>query len=158
MNAASNSSTGTSTRSQCPRGHGTITGELYVALRPFGWPSLEPRLIIEAIGSFDPSTPIPDFAFYRDGPPAPDEWANRPPHIAAEVLSPGQSRRDMRAKVDLYVSFGVESVWVIDPAARTVEAYEGGSRRVFAEGETITSIAVPGLRLPVVTLIERVRP
>jgi len=130
-------------------GHGTIAGELYVACRPFGYGSVEPRAIIPATGSLDASSPIPDFSFYVEGPPAVDEWMRNPPEIVAEILSPGQSRRDMRAKVDLYISFGVPTVWVFDPDRKTVDVYEEGERQVLEESGELRPRAVPGLAISI---------
>jgi Uma2 family endonuclease len=46
------------------------------------------------------------------------------PHWIAEVLSPGTARLDRGRKADLYASFGVEHLWLVDPEARHVEAFE----------------------------------
>ena len=137
-------------------GHGTLAVELGAALREHGFVAAEPRAVIRAVASFDASSPIPDVAFYREDPPSPKEWMARPPTIAAEILAPGQSRRDMRPKLALYLAFGIESVWVVDPAARAVEVYEGDGRRVLEEGQTLTTEAIPGFELSVAKLFERV--
>jgi Uma2 family endonuclease len=137
-------------------GHGTLAMDLGFALRDHGFVAAEPRAVIGQVGSFDASSPIPDVAFYRENPPPPNEWMRRPPTVAAEILSPGQSRRDMRPKVALYLAFGVESVWVVDPAGRAIEVYEGDGRRVLEEGQTLTTEAIPGFELGVAKLFERV--
>jgi Uma2 family endonuclease len=62
----------------------------------------------------------------------------------------------MRPKIDLYLAFGVESVWVVDPAGRAIEVYEGDGRRVLEEGHTLTTDAIPGFELSVAKLFERV--
>jgi Uma2 family endonuclease len=137
-------------------GHGTLAGQLFMALDPFGHAAVEPRAVIGAVASFDASSPIPDVAFYRQDPPSPSEWMTRPPTVAAEILSPGQSRRDMRPKVALYLAFGVDSVWIVDPVAREVEVYEGDGRRVLTNQHTLTTDAIPGFELSVAKLFERV--
>jgi Uma2 family endonuclease len=136
-------------------GHGRTAFLVAQALDPFGYVAVEPRAVIPAAGSFDASSPIPDVAFYREAPPAGDEWMRHPPHVAVEILSPGQSRRDMRAKIDLYLAFGVESVWLVDPDGRSVEVYEGGSRRILDDSDTLTTAAVPGLALALGGLFDR---
>jgi Uma2 family endonuclease len=136
-------------------GHATLAGELYLSLRPFGFAGVEPRAVIGPTAAFDPSSLIPDVAFYRTAPPGRDEWMTRPPHVAVEILSPGQARRDLRAKIDLLVAFGVESVWLVDPSSRSVEVYEGGGRRILGEDDTLASSAVPGLAINLRELFDR---
>jgi Uma2 family endonuclease len=136
-------------------GHSTIQGELYHLLRPFGYGGVEPRAIIPASGNFDASSPVPDFAFFLDQPPPGNDWMRQPPLIAAEVLSPGQSRREMHAKVALYQEFGVRSVWVFDPERREVEVYEDGGRRILADSDTLTTPYVPGLAIDLGALFDR---
>src|SRR5271166_6906743 len=41
-----------------------------------------------------------------------------PPLILIEVLSKDDSLRSMRERVDDYLNFGVQHVWIIDPATR----------------------------------------
>jgi len=122
--------------------HGRIAIVIGAALN-----SAEPRAMIPATGDFDESTPLPDVAFYRDSPPGKGEWMTRPPHVAIEILSPGQSRREMRTKIALYAAFGVESVWIVDPESELVEVYEGGSRRIVSGDETLASPSVPGFAM-----------
>ncbi len=42
------------------------------------------------------------------------------PDLVVEVLSPNDTWRDMRAKLDEYFAIGVLRVWVVDPAQRAV--------------------------------------
>jgi Uma2 family endonuclease len=128
--------------------HARIAGMLITALNQVGTAGAEARAIIPASATVDASAPLPDVAFYRSDPPADDEWMTRPPHVAVEILSPGQSRRDLRAKVDAYVAFGVESVWTVDPATRTVDVHEQGERRTIAEDGILESAAAPGFAMP----------
>jgi Uma2 family endonuclease len=134
--------------------HGRYALRLGAALDTVGVASVEPRAIIPASASFDASSPLPDVAFYRENPPAGGEWMTRPPNVAIEIMSPGQTRRDMRTKVELYLSFGVESVWIVDPRTRSVEVYEAGVRRVLAEADTISSRAAPGFAMAVSDLFQ----
>jgi Uma2 family endonuclease len=55
----------------------------------------------------DPDTPMPD-------------WV---PNLAIEVISPGNTRGEMTRKLRDYFEAGVELVWYIDPAKRTVRVY-----------------------------------
>ena len=47
----------------------------------------------------------------------------------------------MRAKVDVYLAFGVPVVWVFDPERETVDAYDEGSRRILS-GENVLTASV----------------
>ena len=46
-----------------------------------------------------------------------------PPLLCIEILSPGDSALELRAKIDEYLEFGVPYVWVIDPVACAGEVY-----------------------------------
>lgn len=54
---------------------------------------------------------------------------NGSPDLVVEILSPGNSRREMRDKFEIYEEAGVLEYWVIDPERRTV------SRHVLENGK-----------------------
>jgi len=138
-------------------GHGRIALIIGRLLDEHGYASVEPRAIIPQQGNRNPSSPLPDVAFYRDEPPAEDEWMTRPPNVAVEIVSPGQSHAEMRAKVDVYLAFGVESVWVIDAGQSLVDVYEPESRRTLSGADRLASPAVPGFALSVDDLFAMLR-
>ncbi len=45
------------------------------------------------------------------------------PDLAVEVVSPGDSAREVREKVDDWMRAGVRLLWAIDPATRSVTVY-----------------------------------
>jgi Uma2 family endonuclease len=45
------------------------------------------------------------------------------PSLAVEVTSPSTHQRDRNAKRELYARHGVPHVWIVDPEARTIDAY-----------------------------------
>ncbi len=52
-----------------------------------------------------------------------------PPTLVAEILSPTTTLIDRSTKQQLYARYGVPYYWIVDPEARTIEAYglrEGG--------------------------------
>jgi Uma2 family endonuclease len=129
--------------------HGDLAFEICRILKEHGRATVEIRVVIPARGSRGDSALIPDVAYVRrEGPPIRGRLA-APPHVAVEVLSPGQSRTEMRAKVDTYLAFGVESVWVVDWDRRAIDVYEGGARRTLTEEDTLDSPSVPGLTVHV---------
>ncbi len=136
-------------------GHARQAGQLVAELNRFGFAGVEARAIIPAAGDLEASAPLPDVAFYRHNPPADDEWMSRPPHVAIEILSLGQSRTEMRTKVEVYLRFGVESVWVVDPERHLVDVYEAGARRTLSGDDILQSPAAPGFALRVADLLSR---
>lgn len=127
--------------------HGRAAGNLFRLTFHLGSGAVEPRAMIPAQATQTASSPVPDFAFYAAGPPASRRWMVDPPTVVAEVLSPGQTHRAMQRKVDLYLSFGVQSVWVIDLDGETFEVFEGETRRLWRVTETLRTACVPDLEI-----------
>jgi Uma2 family endonuclease len=75
------------------------------------------------------------------------------PHIAPdlviEVLSKGNTKREMAKKLGEYFGAGVKVVWMVDPRKRTVRVYTAIDQSVlFTEGQTLDGGAVlPGFVL-----------
>ncbi len=46
------------------------------------------------------------------------------PTLAVEVISPSTTGIDRRRKLQLYARYGVSYYWIVDPPARTIEAYQ----------------------------------
>ncbi|HEY7647608.1 MAG TPA: Uma2 family endonuclease [Methylomirabilota bacterium] len=75
------------------------------------------------------------------------------PDLIIEILSPGTARRDRVAKLNAYARRGVPHYWLVDPVARTLEAFElseGSYRLVAAVGgdEVYRPGLFPALVLP----------
>jgi len=136
-------------------GHSRIALRIGAMFDAIGHAGVEPRAVIRERADRAGSSLIPDVAFYRSEPPGDDEWMSRPPDIAVEVLSPGQSRAAMRAKVDTYLAFGVGSVWVVDLERETVDIYEESQRRTLSGADAIESRFAPGFRATVAELLAR---
>jgi Uma2 family endonuclease len=69
---------------------------------------------------------VPDLAGWRRErmPAFPDApWTELAPDWACEVLSPGTRQLDLTDKRRLYAEAGVAHLWLVDPAARTLEAF-----------------------------------
>jgi Uma2 family endonuclease len=73
------------------------------------------------------------------------------PDLAVEVLSPGNTRREIAAKVRDYLAAGARAVWVVDPRRRTVAVHlPEGEPATLSDDQTLDGGAVlPGFRLPV---------
>jgi Uma2 family endonuclease len=70
---------------------------------------------------------VPDLAGWRREtlPALPDEASfTLEPDWACEVLSPGTSRTDRTKKLPIYARARIPHLWLVDPLAETLEAYE----------------------------------
>lgn len=76
------------------------------------------------------------------------------PDLAVEVLSPGDDRGAALRKVEDYLAAGCRTVWLIEPAARTVTAHRPGTEpETLGEGQVLHGDpTLPGFRLPVADL------
>ncbi len=92
-------------------------------------------------GRTAPREPIPDLA----------------PDLAVEVLSKGNTRREMERKLAEYFEAGARLVWYIDPAARSARAYT--SPHDFVEVNEADSLdggdVLPGFRLSLAAVFSR---
>jgi Uma2 family endonuclease len=81
-----------------------------------------------------PTEPIPDVA----------------PDLAVEVLSTGNTAREMARKRQDYFAAGVQVVWQVDPRTRTVEVFTSPEQStVLHEAQTLEGGTVlPGFTLP----------
>jgi len=71
------------------------------------------------------------------------------PDLAIEVLSPSNTPQEMSRKLHDYFAAGVQLVWYVDPAARTVEVFTAANQSlVLREDQTLTGEPVlPGFSL-----------
>ena len=65
----------------------------------------------------------PDVSVFCDESKLDDRGARGAPDIAAEVLSPNTSVKDLREKLLLYERVGVREYWIVDPANRIMWVY-----------------------------------
>lgn len=75
------------------------------------------------------------------------------PDLVVEILSPGNSIREMKIKKELYAESGVREYWIVDPTSETVtrfHALEDGSFShpfIFVSDETMPSVIFPEFNL-----------
>ncbi len=75
------------------------------------------------------------------------------PDIVVEILSPGNSKKEIRLKHELYEEAGVKEYWIVNPVEENIVVFilneEGklSGLKMYASGDTIESIAVPGLNI-----------
>ncbi|HEY3830441.1 MAG TPA: Uma2 family endonuclease [Solirubrobacteraceae bacterium] len=104
----------------------------------------------------DPDTVrAPDAAFvtcaHADAVGRTEKYWPRAPDFAIEVVSPGDSFRDVEAKALAWLGAGTAAVLVLDPARRSATVYRpSGDVRIHGEGDELDlSDAVPGWRVAV---------
>ncbi|MBI3896371.1 MAG: Uma2 family endonuclease [Acidobacteria bacterium] len=94
----------------------------------------------------------PDVAFVpRDRLPmegVPKKFADFPPELAVEVLSPEDTASEMVRKVEEYLAGGVRLVWVVDPGTKTVTVYYSlqDAKILTADQELDGGNVLPGFR------------
>lgn len=84
------------------------------------------------------------------------------PDLVVEVLSPGNTPREMAIKLREYAKAGVKLVWYVDPERKEVDVYPKGNprrKKTVGVGGAIDGGAVlPGLSLPVAKIFEKRAP
>ena len=132
--------------------HSRIEGNLYFALRSY----LERNPIGEVVGAdilfvLGPATKrAPDVSVvFR--PTNPGEEIQGAPEIAAETLSPSNTRRAMQRKLAQFFDTGCKLAWIIDPKTRTVEVWESaaGPSQMLRETDSLETPLLPGFTCPI---------
>ena len=60
------------------------------------------------------------------------------PDLVVEIASPSDSRREVNAKVQMWLSYGVRLVWAVYPTTRTVETHpRHGAPTLFTDVDTL---------------------
>jgi Uma2 family endonuclease len=88
---------------------------------PGGW-----LILIEPELHLGPEVIVPDLAGWRRErmPALPQTaWFETAPDWVCEILSPGTRRVDLTDKRDIYAEHKVGWLWLLDPDARTLEAF-----------------------------------
>jgi len=128
-------------------------------------------IVTGADGTYDLTRPgdatdtalIPDVAFVKAGrlpamnTPEAAKYAKLAPDLAAEVVSPSQSHREMNAKAQLYLERGVRLVWVIWPDAQAVDVWRPASLvapvATLGLNDALDGLdVVPGFAMPIADL------
>jgi len=79
------------------------------------------------------------------------------PVLAVEILSPSDKQDEITAKVDEYLSSGVQLIWVVDPHFKTVVVHRpDGPPEMFAgEDEMSADPHLPGFHIAVADIFKR---
>lgn len=78
------------------------------------------------------------------------------PDLVVEVVSPSDSRRAVRDKVEMWIGHGVRLVWVVYPEPQTVEVHgaEGQVSALGIEDDFDGMDVIPGFSCPVSAIFE----
>lgn len=93
----------------------------------------------------------PDACIVCDVTKLDDKGCIGAPDLVVEILSPGNSKKEIRLKYEVYEEAGVKEYWIINPVEENIavlllnkeEKFEGA--RLYATGDIIHSNAVNGL-------------
>jgi len=102
----------------------------------------------------------PDLCVICDPSKLDERGCNGAPDLIIEILSPGNSRTEMKDKFELYQEAGVLEYWVVSPIEKTIQVWtldEQGiyfSRQPKVEGDTVTTPIVPNLAVDVTEVFE----
>lgn len=71
------------------------------------------------------------------------------PDLAVEILSPGQTIKQMISKLDRYFEAGTSEAWIIYPDKQTVYQYQvdGDMPLVYGIDDTLESALFPNLKI-----------
>ena len=93
----------------------------------------------------DYDTFVPDVAIVRTGEqPLSSRIFRGAPELAIEVVSPSDTAKHLKRKVDAYLEGGSKSVWIVFPEARSVMIHQGDSVRELKASQSITDPLLPG--------------
>ena len=107
---------------------------------------------------------VPDVAYisYERLPyDAADDIADIPriaPYIVVEVLLPGDRKRDLREKIDVYLTCGASAVFEVNTRERTVVVHDRREPRTFGFASVIEHESLPGFAMPARMLFEEPLP
>ena len=95
----------------------------------------------------------PDLCVICDENKLDDKGCNGSPDLIVEILSPGNSKKEMGIKFDLYEENEVKEYWIVDPSEKTVFVYVLKENKYvglkpFIEDDNITSLSFPQLSFP----------
>jgi Uma2 family endonuclease len=83
------------------------------------------------------------------------------PDLVIEILSPGNSKKEVRDKFEIYEEAGVREYWVVNPVEQNLVTFlltaEGkfGGARMYANGDQLDAATVPGFTIHVTEIFTK---
>ncbi len=101
----------------------------------------------------------PDICVICDETKLDDRGCCGAPDLVVEILSPGNSQKEVRLKFDIYEEAGVKEYWLIHPVEQTVIAYTlhenaFGGGKMYAPGDILYSTSIQGLSIDMNEIFE----
>lgn len=97
----------------------------------------------------------PDICVVCDLSKLDDKGCNGAPDLVIEILSSGNTKKEMKDKYDLYESAGISEYWLVQSSEQFIIRYHLDhtgkyiGSRFFTEDDTIESFAIAGLKIEV---------
>ncbi|MEL6151749.1 MAG: Uma2 family endonuclease [Chloroflexota bacterium] len=143
--------------------HNQIAGNIYALLRQhvkendLGYVCTDGlEYILEIVQGNVQQSRLPDASFISTGNMPEDFDISRPfigaPDIAVEVVSPGNTAKDIADRVDDFLSAGTREVWVVYPTRRELYLYQKDKQdvvRIFRADDNLQSGVLPALKLKI---------
>lgn len=101
----------------------------------------------------------PDICVICDETKLDDRGCCGAPDLVVEILSPGNSQKEVRLKFEIYEEAGVKEYWLVHPVEQTLIAYSlhenaFGGGKMYAPGDILYSTAVQGLSIDMNEIFE----
>jgi Uma2 family endonuclease len=118
------------------------------------------ELFVESMYRIDEHNALmPDLSVLFPGRIGPGStgWIQRAPELAIEVVSPESAAR-LEDKIELYLSYGSKSVWVVYPQERVVRVFDarGGAKRFEHDQPLVDPDVLPGFSIPTSAIFDGV--
>jgi Uma2 family endonuclease len=101
----------------------------------------------------------PDVSFVRKDRLPPQPWKQffpGVPDLVVEVLSPGDTKREVSEKINMWLAHGTQSCWVADPDSMAITVYQTGKKlKRFVIGDELKDETLPGFVLPLSRVYKR---
>jgi Uma2 family endonuclease len=115
---------------------GEVRGEVGIVLRR------NPDRVVGADAAFILTKSLP-------AQKTPEGYLETIPELVVEIRSKNDTNAEIIAKADEYFAAGVQVVWIVDPASRTLAAHwPDTSVQVFRGDEPVTCDLLPGFAVP----------
>ena len=76
------------------------------------------------------------------------------PDLAIEIVSPSDTAKHLKRKVNSYLQGGAKSVWIVFPEDRSVMIHTAGSVRELKADQLVEDSLLPGFSTPVSAFFE----
>lgn len=102
----------------------------------------------------------PDICIICDRSKLDEQGCIGAPDLIVEILSPGNSRKEMRDKYELYQEAGVTEYWVVFPSEQVLQRYILNEQGIYqaqlpnVEGDVVGITFLPGFEMAVGELFE----